>query len=113
MWAVALWQDIAAQVENLVVKVYHVVYLTPTNLPRQMPCAYNGGDNHQVAGNSILGLGKQVLRQHSTPERIESDHGTHFLNNLIPGPKRMALSGCTTYPIMHQPLGKPNDMVGC
>ncbi|KAK4810475.1 hypothetical protein QYF61_004255 [Mycteria americana] len=33
--------------------------------------------------NTILGLEKQVLWQHDTPERIESDNGTHFQNNLI------------------------------
>ncbi|KAK4825374.1 hypothetical protein QYF61_027127 [Mycteria americana] len=52
---------------------------TPTNLPRQMPCAYNGGSNHRMAENiscattrnTILGLEKQ------------SDNGTHFQDNLI------------------------------
>ncbi|GAB0207567.1 hypothetical protein GRJ2_003222400 [Grus japonensis] len=33
--------------------------------------------------NTILGLEKQVLWRHGTPERIESDNGTHFWNNLI------------------------------
>ena len=28
--------------------------------------------------NIILGLEKQVLWRHGTPERIESDNGTHF-----------------------------------
>ncbi|GAB0206789.1 hypothetical protein GRJ2_003205300 [Grus japonensis] len=36
-----------------------------------------------TAQNTILGLEKQVLWQHGTPERIESDNGTHFRNNLI------------------------------
>ncbi|RMC18933.1 hypothetical protein DUI87_03531 [Hirundo rustica rustica] len=35
------------------------------------------------ARNIILGLEKQVLWRHGTPERIESDNGTHFKNGLI------------------------------
>ncbi|KAK4807122.1 hypothetical protein QYF61_018463 [Mycteria americana] len=38
---------------------------------------------HASARNTILGLEKQVLWRHGTPERIESDNGTHFRNNLI------------------------------
>ncbi|GAB0202572.1 hypothetical protein GRJ2_002722800 [Grus japonensis] len=38
---------------------------------------------HTTAQNTILGLEKQVLWRHGTPERIESDNGTHFRNNLI------------------------------
>ncbi|KAK4831783.1 hypothetical protein QYF61_019096, partial [Mycteria americana] len=38
---------------------------------------------HATAQNAILGLEKQVLWLHGTPERIESDNGTHFQNNLI------------------------------
>ncbi|GAB0207963.1 hypothetical protein GRJ2_003262000 [Grus japonensis] len=38
---------------------------------------------HATAQNTILGLEKQVLWQHGTPERSESDNGTHFWNNLI------------------------------
>ncbi|KAK4808504.1 hypothetical protein QYF61_005821 [Mycteria americana] len=38
---------------------------------------------HATARNTILGLEKQVLWQHGTPERIESDNGTYFRNNLI------------------------------
>ncbi|TRZ06225.1 hypothetical protein HGM15179_020883 [Zosterops borbonicus] len=38
---------------------------------------------HATARNTILGLEKQVLWQHGTPERIESDNGTHFKNSLI------------------------------
>ncbi|GAB0209290.1 hypothetical protein GRJ2_003394700 [Grus japonensis] len=38
---------------------------------------------HATAQNTILGLEKQVLWRHGTPERIESDNGTHFRNNLI------------------------------
>lgn len=30
-----------------------------------------------------MGLEKQVLWRHGTPERIESDNGTHFKNSLI------------------------------
>ncbi|TRZ08624.1 hypothetical protein HGM15179_018485 [Zosterops borbonicus] len=39
--------------------------------------------SHATARNTILGLEKQVLWRHGTPERIESDNGTHFKNNLI------------------------------
>ncbi|GAB0186329.1 hypothetical protein GRJ2_001098200 [Grus japonensis] len=38
---------------------------------------------HATARNTILGLEKQVLWRHGTPERTESDNGTHFRNNLI------------------------------
>ncbi|RMB92884.1 hypothetical protein DUI87_30778 [Hirundo rustica rustica] len=36
-----------------------------------------------TAQNTILGLEKQVLWRHGTPERIESDNETHFKNGLI------------------------------
>ena len=39
--------------------------------------------HHATARNTILGLEKQVLWRHGTPERIESDNGTHFKNSLI------------------------------
>ncbi|KAJ7406269.1 hypothetical protein WISP_134786 [Willisornis vidua] len=39
--------------------------------------------SHATARNTILDLEKQVLWQHSTPERTESDNGTHFKNDLI------------------------------
>ena len=39
--------------------------------------------NHATARNTILGLERQILWQHGTPEKIESDNGTHFRNNLI------------------------------
>ncbi|KAK4819555.1 hypothetical protein QYF61_007066 [Mycteria americana] len=38
---------------------------------------------HATTRNTILGLEKQVLWRHGTPERIESDNGTHFRNKLI------------------------------
>ncbi|RMC05639.1 hypothetical protein DUI87_17724 [Hirundo rustica rustica] len=38
---------------------------------------------HATAWNTILGLEKQVLCRHGTPERIKSDNGTHFKNGLI------------------------------
>ncbi|RMC05508.1 hypothetical protein DUI87_18702 [Hirundo rustica rustica] len=38
---------------------------------------------HATAQNTILSLEKQVLWRHGTPERIESDNGTHFKNGLI------------------------------
>ena len=39
--------------------------------------------SYATARNTILGLKKQVLWQHDTPERIESDNGTHFKNSLV------------------------------
>ncbi|GAB0204053.1 hypothetical protein GRJ2_002870900 [Grus japonensis] len=38
---------------------------------------------HATTQNTILDLQKQVLWRHGTPERIKSDNGTHFQNNLI------------------------------
>ncbi|RMC00661.1 hypothetical protein DUI87_23279 [Hirundo rustica rustica] len=38
---------------------------------------------HATARNTILSLEKQILWRHGTPERIESDNGTHFKNSLI------------------------------
>ncbi|RMC05648.1 hypothetical protein DUI87_17733 [Hirundo rustica rustica] len=38
---------------------------------------------HATAWNTILGLEKQILWRHGTPEKIESDNGTHFKNSLI------------------------------
>ncbi|GAB0208672.1 hypothetical protein GRJ2_003332900 [Grus japonensis] len=38
---------------------------------------------HATAQNTVLGLEKQVLWQHGTPERVESDNKFHFRNNLI------------------------------
>ncbi|KAF4795795.1 hypothetical protein TURU_090069 [Turdus rufiventris] len=38
---------------------------------------------HATARNTILGLEKQVLWMHGTPERIESDNGTHLKHGLI------------------------------
>ncbi|RMB93691.1 hypothetical protein DUI87_29921 [Hirundo rustica rustica] len=62
---------------------------------------------HATARNTILGLEKQVLWRHGTPERIESDNGTHFKNSLINNwAKNIALSECTISPIMHQLQGK-------
>ena len=37
---------------------------------------------HATAQNTTLGLEKQVLWWHDTPERIESDNKTHFKNSL-------------------------------
>ncbi|RMC03447.1 hypothetical protein DUI87_20645 [Hirundo rustica rustica] len=38
---------------------------------------------HATAHNTILGLEKQILWRHGTPERTESDNRTHFKNSLI------------------------------
>ena len=37
---------------------------------------------HATAQNTIFGVEKQVLWRHGTPERIESDNGTHFKNSF-------------------------------
>ncbi|RMB91435.1 hypothetical protein DUI87_32227 [Hirundo rustica rustica] len=69
---------------------------------------------HATARNTILGLENQILWRHGTPERIESDNGTHFKNSLInTGLENMALSGCTIFLIMHQQLGRLNDAMAC
>ncbi|KAK4811195.1 hypothetical protein QYF61_019826 [Mycteria americana] len=58
---------------------------TPTNPPRQAPCAYNGGSKHQMAGN--ISCAPCHHPEHypgpGKAKRIESDNGTHFRNNLI------------------------------
>ena len=38
---------------------------------------------YAAARNTILGLEKQILWGHGTPERVESDNGTHFKNSLV------------------------------
>jgi len=45
------------------------------------PCHTNSVQ-HDTAWNNVLGLEKQILQQHGTPERTESDNRTPFLNNL-------------------------------
>lgn len=40
-----------------------------------VPCA--------IAQNTILGLEGQILQRHGTPERIESNNGTHFKNSPV------------------------------
>lgn len=39
--------------------------------------------HHDTAQNTILDLEKQILWQHGTPERIESNNRTHLWNTLI------------------------------
>ncbi|RMC03186.1 hypothetical protein DUI87_20380 [Hirundo rustica rustica] len=69
---------------------------------------------HTTARNTILGLEKQILWRYGTPERIESDNGTHFKSSLInTWLENMALSGCTIFFIMHQQPGKLNDAMAC
>ncbi|KAJ7419042.1 hypothetical protein WISP_56491 [Willisornis vidua] len=58
------------------------LYHPLTNPPRQMPCADNGGDNQWMAEDVPLCLKKQVLWQHGTLERTESDNGTHVKKSL-------------------------------
>ncbi|RMC20413.1 hypothetical protein DUI87_01263 [Hirundo rustica rustica] len=64
---------------------------------------------HATARNTILGLEKQILWRHGTPERIESDNGTHFKNSLINTWARE--HGCTIFLIMRQQLGKLNGLL--
>ncbi len=55
----------------------------------QTPTNSSDRSNHRMPGNIScaqchhLDLAKQVLWQHGTPERTESDNGTHFQNNLL------------------------------
>ncbi|GAB0208525.1 hypothetical protein GRJ2_003318200 [Grus japonensis] len=95
IWAAPLWQDIAAQLEKLVVKVRHIdTHITLPQTPQGKRYVFTMVEAttgwletysvpHATARNTILGLEKQVLWRHGTPERIESDNGTHFRNNLI------------------------------
>jgi len=69
---------------------------------------------HATARNTMLGLEKQVLRRHGTPERTESNNGTHFCNSLIDtGPKKTVLSGCITSRTTHQRLERSGSTMGC
>ncbi|KAK4811090.1 hypothetical protein QYF61_016376 [Mycteria americana] len=52
---------------------------------------------HTTTQNTILGLEKQVMWKHSTPERIESDKGTHFQNNLL---RHWLAANTNTYQVM-------------
>jgi len=38
---------------------------------------------HATTWNTIIGLEKQVLWQRGTPERTESDNGSHLKNSLV------------------------------
>ncbi|RMC19034.1 hypothetical protein DUI87_03638 [Hirundo rustica rustica] len=68
---------------------------------------------HATARNTISGLEKQVLWRHGTPERIESDNGTHFKNRLInTWAIEMALNGYIKSLIMHPLLEKFNGAMG-
>ena len=67
---------------------------------------------HATAQNTILGLGKQVLWRHGTPESTESDGDSdvsdgHILKNPL------QLSGLIIFPCMHQLLVKSNSTVCC
>ncbi|RMB99094.1 hypothetical protein DUI87_24282 [Hirundo rustica rustica] len=110
IWAAKEWKDIATRVERLPVKVRHVDAHIPKSRANEehrnneqldgpmMPQAIraemppiSGPETegwiypvpHATAWNTILALEKQVLWRHGTPERIESDNGTHFKNSLI------------------------------
>lgn len=70
---------------------------------------------HVTAQNTMLGIEKQALWQHSTPERIKSDNGTHFKNSLIKTWARdhgaRPLSGCFTFHYV-PPAGKVKQSNG-
>ncbi|RMC16943.1 hypothetical protein DUI87_06198 [Hirundo rustica rustica] len=69
---------------------------------------------HATARTTILGLEKQILWRHGTPERIESDNGTHFKNSPInTWLGNMALSGCTIFPTMHPLQAKWRGTMHC
>ncbi|TRZ13847.1 hypothetical protein HGM15179_013264 [Zosterops borbonicus] len=63
---------------------------------------------HATARNTILSLEKQVLWRHGTPERIESDSGTHFKNSLINTWAREHGIEWICHIPYHQMLGKLN-----
>ncbi|KAK4807120.1 hypothetical protein QYF61_018461 [Mycteria americana] len=77
IWAAALWQDIAARVENLVVKVRHV----DAHVPKSR--ATEEHQNNQQVDQAAKIEEAQVDLDWQHKERIESDNGTHFRNNLI------------------------------
>ncbi|RMC20012.1 hypothetical protein DUI87_00858 [Hirundo rustica rustica] len=113
IWAADEWKDIATRVEKLPVKVLHVDAHVPKSRANEehqnneqidyitLPQTHQGKRYvltmveattgwletypvpHATARNTILGLEKQILWRHGTPERIESDNGTHFKNSLI------------------------------
>ncbi|RMC02848.1 hypothetical protein DUI87_20040 [Hirundo rustica rustica] len=62
---------------------------------------------HATARNTMVGLEKQILWRHGTPERIESDNGTHFKNSLINTWAREHAIECT--PLMHLEATQPDE----
>jgi len=59
-------------------------YDQPQETPESMSVApLRGWKMKRSTWNTVLGLEKQVLWQHGTLERIESDNGTHFKNSLV------------------------------
>ncbi|RMB96375.1 hypothetical protein DUI87_27050 [Hirundo rustica rustica] len=69
---------------------------------------------HATARNTILGLEKQILWRHGTPERIESDNGTHFKNSLInTWAREHSIEWVYHIPIMRQQPGRLNDAMAC
>lgn len=52
-------------------------------IPDALPLHETHVVSHVSTQNTILSLKKQVLWQHDTPERIETDNGTHYKNSLI------------------------------
>ncbi|RMC05691.1 hypothetical protein DUI87_17776 [Hirundo rustica rustica] len=113
IWAADEWKDIATRVEMLLVKVRHVDAHVPKSRANEehrnnkqidyitLPQTSQGKHYvltmmeattgwletypvpHAIAWNTILGLEKKVVWRHGTPERIESENGTHFKNSLI------------------------------
>ncbi|RMC20576.1 hypothetical protein DUI87_01427 [Hirundo rustica rustica] len=69
---------------------------------------------HATARNTILGLEKQVLWRHGTPERIESDNGTHFKNSLInTWAREHGIEWVYHIPYHAPAAGKLNDAMAC
>ncbi|KAK4824750.1 hypothetical protein QYF61_018222, partial [Mycteria americana] len=50
---------------------------------KHIPCPMGNISHAPCHHPTILGLEKQLLWRHGTPERMESDNGTHFRNNFI------------------------------
>ncbi|GAB0207771.1 hypothetical protein GRJ2_003242800 [Grus japonensis] len=71
--------------------------------------------NHATARNTILGLERQIVWRHGTPERIESDNGTHFRNNVISSwAKKHGIEWVYHIPYHPQASGKmERDIMDC
>lgn len=62
---------------------------------------------HVTAKSTVVGLKKQILWRHGTPERIESDNGCHFKNEMIKlGTAERGIDWISRIPYYPQALGK-------